>query len=105
VPSGQFTATSHNGDTPFPPGSTGAFKGMASAIGAASGSVLLVSADDTYRSTNGGQAWHPMGTAGPGQVSWIGFETSSVGRAISGDGRTIWTTTDAGATWTKYTFQ
>lgn len=105
VASGQFTATSHNGDTPFPPGTRGAFRGMASAVGAASGSVLLVSADDTYRSTNGGQTWHPMGTAGPGQVSWIGFETSSVGRAISADSRTIWTTTDAGATWTKYAFQ
>jgi photosystem II stability/assembly factor-like uncharacterized protein len=103
-PSGQFTVTSTNGGTTFRPGSRGAFSDLADALGAASGSVLLASADDTYRSTNSGLSWNRLGAAGPGRVSWIGFENASVGRAISGDYRTIWTTTDAGATWRPYRF-
>jgi photosystem II stability/assembly factor-like uncharacterized protein len=102
--SGQFTATSGNGGKTFQPGARQAFRDLAQVIGAASESVLLVSADDTYRSTNGGQTWHALGTSGPGRVSWIGFEDASVGRAISEDGHTVWTTTDAGATWKPYTF-
>jgi hypothetical protein len=104
-PSAQFTVTSTNGGTTFRPGSRGAFGDMAEALGAASSSVLVVSADDMYRSTDGGQSWHPLGAAGPGKASWIGFESATVGRAISANYRTIWTTTDAGATWSNHTFQ
>jgi len=70
--------------------------------------VLLVSSDDTYRSIDGGQTWSRLGAnsgSDPGQVSWIGFENGTVGRAISTDGRTVWTTTDAGSTWTGHTFK
>jgi len=101
----QFTVTSTNGGATFPRGSRGAFGALAGALGAASNSVLLVCAADTYRSIDGGKTWHPLGSTGPGRVSWIGFENGSVGRAVSADSRTIWTTTDAGATWTGYTFQ
>jgi photosystem II stability/assembly factor-like uncharacterized protein len=102
--SSQFTVTSTNGGTTFARGSKGAFGDVARAIGAASNSVLIVSADDTYRSTDSGKTWHPLGSTGPRMVSWIGFENAVVGRAISTDNRTIWTTTDAGATWSRYTF-
>jgi len=40
----------------------------------------------------------------PSDAIWLGFENGSVGRAVSGGGSTIWTTRDAGKTWTSYTF-
>jgi photosystem II stability/assembly factor-like uncharacterized protein len=105
----QFTVTSTDGGSTFRPGrrqALGSFS--AGALGAASNSVLLVSSDDTYRSSDGGQTWSRLGAnsgSDPGQVSWIGFENGTVGRAISTDGRTVWTTTDAGSTWTGHTFK
>jgi hypothetical protein len=104
LPRAQFTVTSTDGGTTFRRGSTGAFSSLAGALAAASGSVLLVSGDDTYRSINGGHTWL-LSAAGPGKASWIGFENATVGRAISADYRTIWTTRDAGATWSSHTFQ
>lgn len=102
----QFTVTSTNGGTGFATGPRGALgKNVVWALGAASASVLLVSADDTYRSPDGGKSWHRLGAGRPGQLSWIGFENASVGRAISRDGHTIWTTYDAGQSWTPHTFQ
>jgi hypothetical protein len=102
-PIAQFTVTSTDGGTTFRPGGRGAFSSLAGALGAASSSVLLVSGDDTYRSVNGGRTWL-LSAAGPGKASWIGFENATVGRAISMNGRTIWTTADAGATWSNHTF-
>jgi hypothetical protein len=101
-----FTATSTDGGATFHAGARNALGNAGvGALGAASQSGLLASADDTYRSTDGGQSWHRLGASGPGQVSWIGFENASDGRAISMDNRTIWTTTDAGATWSSHPFQ
>lgn len=102
----QFTATSTDGGATFHSGARHALGNAgASALGAASESALLVSADDTYRSTDGGQSWRALGSNGPGRVAWMGFENGSVGRAISADNRTIWTTTDAGQTWQAHPFQ
>jgi hypothetical protein len=48
-------------------------------------------------SRDGGHSWQLI--AGPlGQVTFAGFESSTVGRAVT-DNRTIWTTRDAGRTW------
>lgn len=105
----QFTVTSTDGGSKFRPGRRQALGSLpAAALGAASNSVLLVSSDDTYRSIDGGQTWSRLGVnsgSDPGPVSWIGFENGTVGRAISTDGRTVWTTTDAGSTWTGHTFK
>ena len=77
--------------------------GPASAFAAASEHVLLVASDLLYRSADGGASFAPV-PDGPGQVRWLGFESATLGRALSDDGRTIWTTRDAGANWTAYTF-
>ncbi len=103
-----FTVTSTDGGVAFRPGARQALgSAPISALGAASASVLLVSSDDTYRSDDGGRTWHRLGAnagSSPGAVSWFGFESTTVGRAISSDGRTVWTTLDAGKTWSKHTF-
>jgi photosystem II stability/assembly factor-like uncharacterized protein len=106
--SAPFTITSTNGGSKFVPGRRQALGGAPiSALGAASASMLLVSSDDTYRSVDGGQTWSRLGAnagSSPGVVSWIGFESATVGRAISSDGRTVWTTLDAGKTWSAHRF-
>jgi hypothetical protein len=50
-----------------------------------------------YRSTDGGVTWRRV--PGIESVRFLGFESTQVGRALSGDGRTLWTTTDGGAHW------
>ena len=109
----KFTMTSTDGGAHFTaaPASLGAAAG--NVLGAASASTLLVSLDQLYRSTDGGRHWQRTGTGGhgPGAASWIGFQTSSVGRVLEVDGPataasgTVWTTTDAGRTWTVDTFE
>jgi photosystem II stability/assembly factor-like uncharacterized protein len=69
--------------------------------------VLLVGATSgagaTYRSIDGGRSWQAVDGV-RGSVSWIGFESRTVGRIIGDNGRTIWATNDAGAHWTPFTF-
>jgi photosystem II stability/assembly factor-like uncharacterized protein len=62
--------------------------------------TVLVAAGDggMARSIDGGQTWQPI-TDVTGAIGWVGFESQQVGRALSADGTTIWTTRDAGATW------
>ncbi len=102
----QFTITSTDGGSTFHKGTTtGLGAAPVSAIGAGSATTLLVSSDVTYRSTDGGQTWRRLtanGAAAPARATWIGFESTTTGRAT--DGRTVWTTHDAGQTWTAYTF-
>lgn len=77
--------------------------GPATAFAAASRHVLLVASDLLYRSADGGASFDAV-PDGPRQVRWLGFESAKLGRALSEDGRTIWTTHDAGVTWSPYTF-
>jgi photosystem II stability/assembly factor-like uncharacterized protein len=104
----QFTETSTDGGITFRPGALDALGAApVSAIGAATSSELFVSSDDTYRSVNGGRTWtrqHANGGTGPAELSWFGFESSTAGRAVSADGSVIWTTQDAGLTWTAHSF-
>jgi photosystem II stability/assembly factor-like uncharacterized protein len=81
-------------------------RASATALAAASAKTILVSlSDGTYRSTDGGRSYVRLeGSSAPGSVDWLGFENSHDARAVSADGRTIWTTHDAGATWSSYTF-
>jgi len=51
-----------------------------------------------YRSTDSGNSWTPVPKLH--DVTFVGFEDGHDGRAVADGGRTIWTTTDSGATWT-----
>lgn len=106
----QFTLTSTDSGRTFeywnvPLDSLG--HASATALAAASAKTILVSlAGGTYRSTDGGRSYVRLkGNAAPGSVDWLGFETAHDACAVSADGRTIWTTQDAGATWSAYTFR
>jgi photosystem II stability/assembly factor-like uncharacterized protein len=56
-----------------------------------------------YRSTNAGDSWARV-SAVTGRVSYIAFQTTTVGRAVTDGGRKIWTTLDAGRTWHAFDF-
>jgi photosystem II stability/assembly factor-like uncharacterized protein len=83
-------------------------------LAAASASTLLASSDLLYRSTDGGNSWHKVSEtgAGPGRISFVGFESTEVACAIGAPpssatvgSATVWTSTDAGATWASHTFR
>lgn len=60
--------------------------------------VLVAAGHGMARSTDGGATWQAIPDV-TGQIGWVGFESPTVGRAVSADGTTIWTTRDGGATW------
>ncbi|MGN6606775.1 MAG: WD40/YVTN/BNR-like repeat-containing protein [Jatrophihabitans sp.] len=37
-------------------------------------------------------------------ITWLGFENTTTGHALSGGGARVWTTTDAGTTWSPFDF-
>jgi hypothetical protein len=87
-------------------------------VGASSRKVLFVqttagssSRVTLLRSTDAGTTWVAVahtGTSGYGGAfgGFVGFENATTGRWVSpADPRTVWTTTDAGAHWTPYTFK
>ena len=65
--------------------------------------VLIAAGDGLSRSTDGGRSWTPVPDV-TGTVSYLGFESPAVGRAVANKGQTIWTTRDGGTTWTAVTF-
>lgn len=65
--------------------------------------VLVAAGDGLALSRDGGKTWHVV-TEVSDQIGFVGFESTSVGRAVSADGKTIWTTRDAGQSWTPTTF-
>ncbi|MEO6885765.1 MAG: hypothetical protein ABI232_05680, partial [Jatrophihabitantaceae bacterium] len=106
-----FTSTAPSVMSAFAPGSSEALTrvgaGPISAIGAASAQVVIAAdAGGVYRSVDGGSSFSRLagGASTPIGAQWIGFESATVGRALSESGATIWTTHDAGLTWTRYTF-
>jgi photosystem II stability/assembly factor-like uncharacterized protein len=60
--------------------------------------VLIAAGDGMARSADGGVTWQKVQDV-TGEIGWVGFESQTVGRAVSADGTTIWTTRDGGATW------
>jgi photosystem II stability/assembly factor-like uncharacterized protein len=74
-----------------------------SLIAAASSSVIVVGDVGLYRTTDSGRSWRAE--LSDQQFRWLGFESDTVGHAVSEGGETFWTTTDAGATWTAVTFR
>jgi hypothetical protein len=65
--------------------------------------VLVTAASGMARSTDGGKTWQSVPDV-TGKISFVGFESERVGRAVSADGQTIWTTRDAGKTWSPAAF-
>jgi photosystem II stability/assembly factor-like uncharacterized protein len=106
---GGSTITSTDGGRTFTGG--GGKLGPAWLVGAADASHQFVYAPVSSQAgeTRGGF----YASAGPlpwnlvpdisGQVTFIGFESTSVGRVVADGGRTIWTTRDAGVTWRPVT--
>ncbi|MGI8667115.1 MAG: hypothetical protein ACR2N4_13975, partial [Jatrophihabitans sp.] len=106
----QFTLTSADGGSHFS-ASAGLGAPDASVVGAASASILFAEANGLYRSTDAGKHWQRVSGNAPAGASFIGFETAQVGRVLDGIGpggvgstATVWTTTDAGRSWTSHTF-
>jgi photosystem II stability/assembly factor-like uncharacterized protein len=62
--------------------------------------ILVAAGTGLSRSTDGGRSWAAVPDV-TGRISFVGFESDRVGRAVADDGRTIWTTRDGGASWTK----
>lgn len=102
-----ITSTDHGEHFVVPP--SGGELGPVSAFAAASASVQLAYAGSNsepaqlFRSIDSGDSWSAVPDLS-GDIAWIGFQTPTTGRAISEDGRTLWITHDAGATWTHRTF-
>jgi photosystem II stability/assembly factor-like uncharacterized protein len=64
--------------------------------------VLVTAGNGLSRSTNGGRTWQRVQGVS-GRIAFVGFESPQVGRAVSSDGNTIWTTRDGGDNWTATT--
>jgi photosystem II stability/assembly factor-like uncharacterized protein len=74
-------------------------------LGAADAKTLFVVADRLYRSADGGQTWHAVLRYGPNSdLGAPEFESATVGRWFTDEGRVMWTTTDAGYTWHGVSF-
>lgn len=80
-------------------------------ITAASATTILSWSDALYRSTDAGRTWHrvledPAIGSVSGDVErplFLGFESALVGRYVTLDGVTIYTTRDGGGTWSAST--
>ena len=67
------------------------------------GRTFTASVDATiYRSTDNGASWVPVPQLK--NVTFLGFESNAVGRAVGLSRRVVWTTTDAGASWSSTAF-
>lgn len=64
---------------------------------------LVTGGTGLARSTDGGASWRTVPNV-TGAVSFIGFESPQVGRAVTDGGRSIWTTRNGGATWSAVRF-
>lgn len=65
--------------------------------------VLIAAGTTAYRLIGAGPRW--VQVAGlAGRVSFLGFESATVGRAVTDAGRKIETTTDGGRTWSSFEF-
>jgi photosystem II stability/assembly factor-like uncharacterized protein len=72
---------------------------------AASGQILLAdTSTGLYRSTDGGDSWQQVDVPLLGGARWLGFESTTDARVLDSTGTTVWTTRDAGATWSPVKF-
>jgi photosystem II stability/assembly factor-like uncharacterized protein len=68
--------------------------------------LFVVSSGTLQRSTDQGNQWTPVASdTTSGDAAFLGFENSTTGRWVTGDGSTIYTTSSAGTKWTQYRFR
>lgn len=97
------TAISTDGGRTFHSPPNGGKLPVAELIAAADNGIQLVVVRGTmYRSTDSGNSWKRVPELH--NVTFVGFEDGQDGRAVADDGRTIWVTHDAGATWSGGAF-
>jgi len=78
---------------------------VAVVVAAASATTFVGDTGTAYVvSTNRGASWQTVIRDSSSGTPSCGFESSTIGRCISHDGSTIWTTRDAGAHWSAVTF-
>ncbi|HJQ44054.1 MAG TPA: hypothetical protein VJ831_13280 [Jatrophihabitantaceae bacterium] len=80
----------------------GSLGGLHRILAAPSRQVLFVGDPGLVRSADGGSSWRSILHNDP--LSWLGFQSASEGAAVSGDGRTIYRTTNGGRNWTSRRF-
>jgi hypothetical protein len=105
APQRWFVATSSDDGATFSerPGTIPTATATATLLAGDPTTVLITGGIGLSRSTDGGRSWVAVpGVAGA--VSFVGFESDTVGRVVGDNGRAIWTTRDAGASWTKVSF-
>ncbi|MGI8879533.1 MAG: hypothetical protein ACR2KJ_03280 [Jatrophihabitans sp.] len=75
-------------------------------VAAPSKDVVIVAGQVLYRGTSHASSeWTAVpDVKGSTGVCFLGFENATVGRFVSDDGTTVWTTQDAGKSWTPTTF-
>jgi photosystem II stability/assembly factor-like uncharacterized protein len=74
--------------------------------GADASTVFVVSPGALYRGVDRGRSWTQVAAdRTSGTSAFLGFENPATGRWVTGDGSIIWTTNDAGATWTARSFR
>jgi len=121
TPGAQQTMTSTDGGQNFTAAPASLGSGEVSTLGAASARVLFAAMDHLYRSADGGRHWqrvYEVSQLGfltvPDQVSYLGFQTPTVGRALEVNGdlnpslngsAAMWSTSDAGKSWTAHPFR
>jgi hypothetical protein len=114
-----YTTVSTDGGRTFGPSRTTPRQADPTALSVVSANTLLISYDAAgqrgvlYRSANGGRSWTVVHTASrpsakasydaSGVREFLGFESSTTGRWVSGDQQVIGTTGDGGKTWTETT--
>jgi photosystem II stability/assembly factor-like uncharacterized protein len=100
----QYTITSTDNGATFTLGAP-ITSGRATAVAALSSQLLVVSGSSLSRSTDGGQTWSPAQTLESSATTlFLGFQSSVDGRWISQSGSSLWTTSDAGNTYSEYAF-
>ena len=103
---GGRTITSTNDGTTFRAPAQGGKLGPAELLAASSAKVQFVVAasgkgDQLYRSADGGNSWSAVTSIPAGTAVFLGFENDQVGRFVTDGGTAIWTTRNAGESWTK----
>ncbi|MDT4921692.1 MAG: hypothetical protein QOI15_2594 [Pseudonocardiales bacterium] len=96
---GAFVITSDDAGATFTRRGAALDSGAVSLIAGDPNTVLVAAgARGLARSTDGWATWRWVSDVS-GEIGFVGFESETVGRAVSADGTTIWTTRDGGATW------
>ena len=112
--SASFVAVSTDGGRTFQPGKL--LPNLEIQVGSASSSTVFAigsvgGRESLVRSVDRGLTWNVVAQSGPAtgtaapRGGFLGFESATTGRWVSlSDPRTVWTTSDGGATWVRYTF-